>query len=140
VGGKRRVAVRAEHPKVLYPVVVGDAVDVVEHHRHALTEPDLSLAAEFADGHLRPGGKKPPFEIASRVARMLNQNLFEWDPARSRTPPDRDAGIEMIRRDVPFLGPSLDGPVVVALDAVPQEAQHMEPALRLFDSGPEVFF
>jgi len=41
-------AVGADHPQVLEPVVVRDAVDVIEHQGHAATLPMFVLTAQLA--------------------------------------------------------------------------------------------
>jgi hypothetical protein len=40
---QRRSAIRADDLKVLQPVVIPDAVDVIEDHPHWLAAPDLTL-------------------------------------------------------------------------------------------------
>jgi hypothetical protein len=62
-----RGTVRACDPKILEPIVIGDAVDVVKDQRHPRTTPDLTLAAELAMPPLEPLFEQPGFEFSPLV-------------------------------------------------------------------------
>jgi hypothetical protein len=95
VVGKRRGAIRANDAEVLKTVVICNPVDVVEHERHSVAVPELSLAAHLADGLLDAGREKPLFQLAPSVGRVLDHGLLERQLARlaSATPPSM--GIEV---------------------------------------------
>jgi hypothetical protein len=113
---------------------------VVEHHRHTITEPHLSLTTEFADCLFQSRRQKAALEVAARVGRMLDENSLQRNATRGCCSRHSDMRVEVVRRDIPSLGPSLDRAVVVALDSVPQETQHVEPTLGLVDRCAEVLF
>jgi len=54
VSVETRGAVRAHDAEIFEPVVVTDAVDVVEDHGDSCPAPSLALAAQFANRLLEP--------------------------------------------------------------------------------------
>jgi hypothetical protein len=74
---ERGVAVRADDPKVLEPVVVRGTIDVVEDQRHTSTLPKLALAAELADRFLQPRSKQPLLEMPTWITGVLHEHLLQ---------------------------------------------------------------
>jgi hypothetical protein len=102
---ERRRAVGAEDPQVLEPVVVADAVDVVEDQRHPRPAPLLVLAAELAALRLEPDVIQTLLELGAVVTAVLDEHLFERNRrARSLACPLASdfASIEVGRRDAPL--------------------------------------
>jgi hypothetical protein len=58
-------AIRADHPKILEAVVVANAVDVIEDHRHRPAAPHLALPAQLALRLLQTLRKKAVLEVVS---------------------------------------------------------------------------
>lgn len=54
---ERRRAIGADNPEILDPIVVGNAIDVIEDQCHPATTPAFALTA-----HLAPAPLQPPFE------------------------------------------------------------------------------
>jgi len=74
---ERRSAVRAHDAQVLDPIVVADAVDVIEDQRHASPAPHLTLAAELALTRLEARLVEPLLQMATRERRALDEDLVK---------------------------------------------------------------
>ena len=130
--GERRRTVRADNPEVLKPVVVGDAVDVIEDQRHPRAVPLLALTAHLAAAVLDALGVEAPLEVGALVARVLYENLLERTYAvrmRRRSLP-RAGRIEVLRRYPPRLGVALDRPEVATGGPQPEPPQRFRPRER----------
>jgi len=103
VGVERRVAVRADDPQVPDPVVVRDAVDVVEDEPHDAASPHLVLPTKLAVSRLESGGEQPCLETSSAVAGMLDEHLLESNGISAERAVASAVGIEMIGGDLPDL-------------------------------------
>ena len=74
------VAVRAQHAKVLDPMVVSDAVDVVDVHPNGRAVP-FGQAARGTNLRKKPGGKQAEFDVAS--AASPGEQFIDWHRART---------------------------------------------------------
>jgi hypothetical protein len=72
---ERGVAVRADDPEVLEPVVVVHAVHVVEDQGHAAPAPRLALAAQLAAAVLDPLREEALLEAPARIRGAFDQRL-----------------------------------------------------------------
>jgi hypothetical protein len=96
-------AIGADDLEVLDPIVVWNAVDVVEDQRHQTTPPQFVLAALLATALLEALAEEALLELAARVCRIDYQHLLKRD-RRLMEVADRGATrIEMIGRDPPDL-------------------------------------
>ena len=95
---ERRVAVRAEDPQVLEPMVVAHAIDVVEHEAHPMALPQLALTTELADRMLEPRSEQPPLQMSATEGRPRDQDLFERSVGLR---PRAGVRVEVGRGDVP---------------------------------------
>ena len=82
---ERRGAVGTDDPEVLESVVVRDAVDVVEDHRHRRATPPLTLAAELTDPLLESGFVQSFLELTAIERRAVDQDLGQRPRPRART-------------------------------------------------------
>jgi hypothetical protein len=114
MGLECRRAVRADDPQVLEPVVVENAVDVVEDHRHRLPSPELALPAKLAPRLLDPLREQASLQMSTLVRRMRDEEFGE----RPRWPVQRLASdgvlIEVVGRYPPKSDVLLDRPVVAS--------------------------
>jgi hypothetical protein len=126
---QRRGAVRAHDAQVLDPVVVTDAVDVIQDQGHSASAPHLALAAELALTHLQPRLVEPLLQMATRERRAGDEDLFKrsFRHARARERvATRGVRIEVIHRDPPDLGcVPLERSPVVAARAHPETPQRL---------------
>jgi hypothetical protein len=137
---ERRGAVGADHPKVLEPVVVRDAVDVVEHQRHAAATPVLALTAQLTLRRQEAGIEQTSLQVEAVVRRVLHENFVERNLISASCPSTPYVGVEMVCLDVPPPGPLLKGPIIRALDGIAEVSERVGPARRLLDGGPRVGF
>jgi len=63
VSVETRGAVRADDAEILEPVVVTDAVDVVEDHGDSCPAPNLAMAAQFANRLPEPILIEAPLQV-----------------------------------------------------------------------------
>jgi len=73
---ERRVAVRADDPEVLEPVVVMHAVDVIQDQRHPPAPPLLAETAQFAHGDFQTIGVEAVLEMTPAEAAVLDEQLL----------------------------------------------------------------
>src|SRR6185436_8040447 len=74
---ERCVAVRADDPHVLEPVVVVHAVDMVEDQRHAPSVPHLVLAAELAAALFQTLGEETLLQKRPLIGRTLDEDVSQ---------------------------------------------------------------
>ena len=117
---ERRRAVRADDPEVLEPVVVGDAVDVVEDQRHPPPVPLLALPAELARARLEPVVVEPLLELPALVRRAARRGSPR--AAIGARAARRRRADEVVGRDVPLVEPAAQQPVIAAGGAQPEVA------------------
>ena len=126
---QRRRAIGAEDSQVLNPVVVPNAVDVIEDHRHPLAAPALALTALLAFRSLQAGLDQTLLQVAAAVGRMLNENLLQWDPSPlAQSLSAYGSTIEMGGVDSPFGRVLLDGSGIAAGRSVAEQPQGLRPA------------
>jgi hypothetical protein len=125
MGVERRVAVRADDPQVLDPVVMAVAVDVVEDQRHAMSLPDLVLAAQLAPALLEPFAVEPLLQRAAAVRGPGHEDLFEWLGLRAGVLARCGVAIEVIDRDRPDAGPLLEHHVTATGGALPEVPERL---------------
>jgi hypothetical protein len=77
------MAVRAQNLKVLEPVVVAVAVDVMQGERDP-EAPPFSQPTCLAATRLDPGIEQTSLEVITVAPRASNQELLEWNPRRPR--------------------------------------------------------
>ncbi len=138
---ERRRAVRAEDPQVLEPVVVADAVDVVEDQRHPAAAPLLVLAAELAALRPEAGVEEPLLELGAVVAAVLDEDPLERD-RRARSPPrtlaQHVARVEVGGRDAPLSRVLPEGREVAAGRAQAERAERLRHRAGTRDGGLEL--
>jgi len=125
VGLEGCCTVGTNDPKVREPVVVPNAVDVVEDQTHPLPSPNVALSAELTHRLLQALFVEPPLQITAAVGRVFNENLTEGNPLSGA--PERFAarcaGVEVIGFDSPDPSPLLQRPGVRAGLAVAEPAK-----------------
>jgi hypothetical protein len=77
VGVKRGGAVGAHDAEVLKPIVVRNAVYVIEDQRHRAAAPIFALAAKLTTSQLVALRIEPFLQLAAGVVRVLDQDLDE---------------------------------------------------------------
>ena len=90
-------------PKVLQPVVVRDAVDVIQDHPQLVPSPPAVLPAQLANGLLEAGFVKAPLELHPREIGALHQNLGERASTREARPTRRGVRVEVVVGEIPYL-------------------------------------
>jgi hypothetical protein len=76
MGLQRGGAVRTHDPEILNPVVVRNAIDVIEDKGHPAAMPVLVLAAEFTAQLEKSARDQSLLEVAAVVGRALDKDLF----------------------------------------------------------------
>jgi formate hydrogenlyase subunit 4 len=64
--------VGTDNPQVLNSIVISNTIDVVEDHCHALTAPELILAAHLAAWFLQTLLQQTPLQILARTGGVLH--------------------------------------------------------------------
>jgi hypothetical protein len=123
VGLQRCRTVRADDLKVLEPVVVRDAVDVIQDQRHWASEPFLSLPAQLALAALQALAEQSALQRPAVVVRVGHENLAERPPG---------AGHRIAPGPIRVKVPGVDA---VALDQLPERPEI--PPGRAEADGPE---
>lgn len=75
MGLQRGSAVCTDDPEVLKPVVVRNAIDVIEDKGHPAATPVLVLAAEFTAQLEESARDQSLLEVAAAVRRALDEDL-----------------------------------------------------------------
>jgi len=131
MGVERGVAVRAQDPEVLEPVVVVDAVDVVQDERHPAAAPELALAADLALWMLQAFGEQPALQVTAVIRGPLDEHVAQRNRfagcARSRP------SSEVIDRNAPGVDVLSNRPVVAARSAQAEPPQGLSVRPRVRD-------
>lgn len=124
-----RSAVWTDDPKILDPVVVADAVDVVKDQADSLAVPELALPAQFALLPLESLLIQAALQIAPTVDRTLNKNLCQRDlrVVSTKCLNARSVWVKVLHRNTPPVCPFPQGSRVGAGVAVPKPAQCFSP-------------
>jgi hypothetical protein len=125
---ERRVAVRADDPKVLEPVVRRDSVDVIQDERHLTAVPDLALAAELTVPCLDTGRVETLLEVAPVVGGVLDQHGFKGRWFASNLRGTHCIRIEVLHRDPPQRDVLLNGPGVATRRPQAQATENLRVA------------
>jgi hypothetical protein len=125
MGAKGRCAVRTEDAQVLEPVVVADAVDVVEDQGQLCAAPDFALSAELASSILQPFLVQALLEIGAAVRGVLDEDVFEGQFLSTPEAPVTGMRVEVVDRDSPDRNPLPQHP------PRPAGGTEAEPAKRL---------
>jgi hypothetical protein len=103
---ERRGAVRAHDAQVLDPVVIADAVHVIEDQGHSAPAPHLALAAQLALARFEARAVQPLLQMAARERRALDEDLVERPFGRAgpgERSPARGVPIEVLDGYAPHL-------------------------------------
>jgi hypothetical protein len=120
---KRRRTVRAHDPQVLQPVVVADAVDVIENEPHRPIPPDRALTAQLTDRRLEPEGIQALLQMVAAVRRTLDEDLLDRSWCAAQRASSRSIGIKVVGLDAPPDHPVLQRSPVGARRAELQSPQ-----------------
>jgi hypothetical protein len=83
MGVERRGTIWADNAQVREPVVIGDAIAVVEDQRHAVSVPNLALPAQLTLSLLDSVLEQAGLEMGTRVSGSLDEYPLQGDRVSS---------------------------------------------------------
>jgi hypothetical protein len=119
---ERRRAVWADDAEVLKPVVVANAVHVIEDQAHRAATPGLVLPAQLTPPFLESFVEKPALEMAAAIGGAFNEDFGQGGAGAARAPARRLVRVEMIRPNAQSRYALLQRAPVAARRAVAQTA------------------
>lgn len=125
---ERGRAVRAEDPEVLDPVVIADAIDVVEDQSHRPAAPLRALATVLADRGLETGVVKAPLQVTSREGRPLDEDRVQRNRLSEPTEGSPGARPKMVGSQTPAGRVLLEHSIRATRLAHPESRQDIGPA------------
>lgn len=98
-----RGAIWADDPQILKPVVVRDAVDVIEDQRHPATAPNLVLSAQLAIPRFEAFCEQSSLDMAAVIRGVFDEHFLEGDrgPSPVEEFPSHCIWVEMVGIDAP---------------------------------------
>jgi hypothetical protein len=127
VGIESRRTIRANHPKILQPMAVANAIDVIQNHRHWPAAPHLALTAKLTLRLLMALCQKTMLEVVAGIGRSLDEDLGERLPPLLQVVLTRRGRIEMIGRYLPDRGVFLEDPPGATCGAKAERSQALSP-------------
>lgn len=131
-----RGAVRTDHSQILDSMVVPDAVDVIQDHRHWPLPPNLTLSAQLTLRFLQTSREEPTLDVLATVGGVCDQDLRQGPRLALQIEASGRLGIKVLRGDLPLLRVFLENAPSTTRRAEAQLAQAFCPRLRSGNRSP----